>query len=45
MKEAAAKAKEFLQSQAFSRSGMIAQLNFEGFTSSQALYGARAAGL
>jgi hypothetical protein len=32
-------------SQAFSRSGLVGQLEYEGFTPSQALYGARAAGL
>ena len=31
--------------QAFSRSGLVDQLEFDGFTPAQALYGARAAGL
>jgi len=45
MKQDAAKAKEYLRMSAFSRSGLIQQLKFEGFTSSQAAYGVRKAGL
>jgi hypothetical protein len=36
MKQAVRDAREYLQSQAFSRSGMIAQLIFDGFTRRQA---------
>lgn len=32
-------ASEYLESQAFSRSGLISQLKFEGFTTAQATYG------
>ena len=42
---AAAKAKEYLRLEAFSRSGLIAQLKYEGFTYAQALYGVRRVGL
>jgi hypothetical protein len=38
-------AKEYLRSQAFSRSGLVDQLEYEGFTHAQALHGARGAGL
>jgi hypothetical protein len=42
--QAAKVAKGYLQSQAFSRSGLIAQLEYEGFTASQATYGVNKAG-
>ena len=45
MKQAVRSAKEYLRSQAFSRSGMIAQLKYEGFTTAQAVHGAGAVGL
>jgi hypothetical protein len=44
MKEAVLKAKEYLKMQAFSYSGLVKQLEFEGFTPAQAKHGARAAG-
>jgi len=44
-KEAAKKAKEYLKIEAFSRRGLIAQLEYEGFTPGQAASGARAVGL
>jgi hypothetical protein len=44
-KEAAAKAKEYLKLEAFSRSGLIGQLRYDGFTYAQALYGVRRVGL
>ena len=43
--QAVRKAKQYLAFQAFSRTGLIQQLEYEGFTPSQALYGARAVGL
>ena len=43
--QAAKKAQEYLDSQAFSRSGLIEQLEFEGFTRQQAEYGVRTVGL
>ena len=43
--QAALKAEEYLDLMAFSRSGLIDQLEFEGFTSSEATYGADAVGL
>ena len=45
MTQAAKKAKSYLRSSAFSRSGLIEQLEYEGFTHSQALHGVRATGL
>ena len=39
------KAKSYLQLSAFSRSGLIEQLEYEGFMHSQALYGGGATGL
>jgi hypothetical protein len=45
MKEAVKKAKEYLGLEAFSFSGMVHQLEFDGFTAAQAVHGARAAGL
>lgn len=37
---AAKKAEDYLNSMAFSRSGLIEQLEYEGFTHEQAVYGA-----
>jgi hypothetical protein len=45
MKQAVRAAKEYLHTMPFSRSGMVEQLEFDGFTHGQALHGARAAGL
>ena len=45
MEQAAIKAKDYLEYTAFSRSGLIKQLEFEGFTRKQAEHGAKAAGL
>jgi Host cell surface-exposed lipoprotein len=45
MKQAVRAAKEYLRSQAFSRRGLVEQLEYDGFTPSQALHGARTAGL
>ena len=42
--EAAKKAQQYLNVSAFSRSGLIDQLKFEGFTDEQAEYGAAAVG-
>lgn len=44
-KQAAGKAKEYLEYSHFSRSGLIDQLKYEGFTQSQAEYGAKKAGI
>lgn len=38
------KALEYLDYSSFSRSGLIEQLEFEGFTSAQAVYGVTKAG-
>ncbi len=38
-------AESYLDSQPFSRSGLIGQLEYEGFTTAQATYGVNAAGL
>jgi hypothetical protein len=43
--QTAGKAKDYLDNGNFSRSGLIAQLKYEGFTQAQAEYGAREAGL
>lgn len=43
-KNAALKAKSYLRSMAFSQKGLIDQLEYEGFTNEQAVYGAHAAG-
>ena len=43
-KQAALKAKDYMDLTAFSRSGLIAQLKYEGFTTAQATYGAKAVG-
>ena len=43
--QAAKKAAEYLETSSFSRSGLIAQLKFEGFTTAQATYGVKKAGL
>lgn len=43
--QAAKMAQSYLDSQAFSRSGLIEQLEYEGFTRQQAEYGVRTAGL
>jgi Host cell surface-exposed lipoprotein len=37
-------AKEYLQSQAFSRKGLVSQLKYEGFSTSDATYGASHSG-
>ena len=42
--QAAKKAKEYLNTMSFSRSGLIEQLEFEGFTHEQAVYGVEAVG-
>ena len=44
-KQAAGKAEDYLDSQHFSRSGLIAQLKYEGFSQTQAEYGVKKAGL
>jgi hypothetical protein len=44
-KQAAKKAEEYLDYTSFSRSGLVQQLKFEGFTASQAEYGAKSTGL
>lgn len=44
-KQAAKSAKSYLRISPFSRSGLIEQLKYEGFTTSQAKYGVRRAGL
>ena len=36
---------EYLENSSFSRSGLIEQLKFEGFTTAQATYGVKKAGL
>ena len=38
-KQAALKAQEYLDTQSFSRSGLMEQLLYEGFTQTQASYG------
>jgi len=43
--QAVRKAKSYLQLSAFSFQGLVDQLEFEGFTHAQAVYGAHAAGL
>ncbi len=43
--QAAKMAKDYLDYSGFSRSGLIEQLQYEGFTAEQAAYGANAAGL
>ena len=43
-RNAAEKAKQYLEYTSFSRSGLVEQLEYEGFTSSQAEYGASAVG-
>ena len=43
--QAAKSAREYLDQQGFSRSGLIAQLEYEGYTPGQATYGVNAAGL
>ena len=44
-KQAAKSAKSYLDTQAFSRSGLISQLEYDGFTTAQATYGVHAVGL
>ena len=44
-KQAALKAEQYLDGQAFSRQGLIQQLKFEGFTQAQAEYGVSKTGL
>lgn len=43
--QAISKAKSYLEYSAFSRKGLINQLKYEGFTSTQATYGVNAVGL
>ncbi len=43
--QAAKAAKDYLQSQAFSRSGLIGQLEYDGFTAAQATFGVNKVGL
>jgi len=43
-REALADAKEYLSSQAFSLSGLITQVKYDGFTTAQATYGAEHSG-
>jgi Host cell surface-exposed lipoprotein len=43
--QAAKAAGEYLDSQSFSRIGLIRQLEFDGFTASQATYGVNQTGL
>ena len=43
--QAALKAEQYLDGQAFSRQGLIQQLRFEGFTRKQAEYGVSKTGL
>ena len=42
--QAALKAEAYMDQSAFSRSGLITQLKFEGFTPAQAAYGAKSVG-
>ena len=44
-KQAAKAAKDYLDSSSFSRSGLIEQLEYEGYTEQQAVYGVNQAGL
>jgi hypothetical protein len=44
-KQAAGMAKDYLKYMHFSRSGLIEQLEYEGFTHSQAAYGVNKVGL
>ena len=43
--QAAKSAKDYLSVSAFSRDGLISQLEYEGFTHDQAVYGVTQAGL
>jgi Host cell surface-exposed lipoprotein len=43
--QAAKAAKDYLDSSSFSRSGLIEQLEYEGYTKQQAVYGVNQAGL
>ena len=43
--QAAGSAKDYLDGQSFSRSGLIEQLEFEGYTPAQAIYGVNQTGL
>ena len=45
MKQVEQKAKSYMSFMGFSRSGLIGQLEFEGFTSEQAAHGADYVGL
>jgi hypothetical protein len=45
MEQAVKKAKSYLDMMAFSRSGLIEQLEYEGFTTEQAVHGVEANGL
>ena len=42
--QAAKKAKSYLRSSSFSKTGLIEQLEFEGFTYDQAVYGVKSVG-
>ena len=44
-KQAAKAAKDYLDDSSFSRSGLIEQLEYEGYTEQQAVYGVNQAGL
>ncbi|WP_428911852.1 Ltp family lipoprotein [Niallia sp. Krafla_26] len=44
MEQATKKAQDYLDFSSFSKQGLIEQLEFEGFTSEQAAYGASAVG-
>ena len=44
-KQAETAAKDYLDTQAFSKAELIAQLKFDGFTAAEAVHGATAAGL
>jgi hypothetical protein len=43
--QAARKAAEYLDTSSFSRSGLISQLKYEGFSTKQAAYGVKKVGL
>jgi hypothetical protein len=43
--QAAGAAKDYLNGQSFSRSGLIAQLEYEDYTPAQAIYGVNQTGL
>ncbi|MCX6409475.1 MAG: Ltp family lipoprotein [Actinobacteria bacterium] len=43
--QAAAKAQDYLRVMPFSRTGLITQLEYEGFTQDEAVYGVNSTGL